>query len=284
MKYRISDDLKSIREMLDLSRSELGPLIGIDPSTINRIESDDVYPNDETIKQIYNFANNKHLSLNEIKSMFYKEECEKDSVIIFHGSKDGIDGDVKLDKSRENNDFGQGFYLGESLEQSMSFVSRFKRSSAYIFKFKTKNLKGIKYEVNRDWMLTIAYYRNTLKEYKNSEAIKKLIKKIDDADYIYAPIADNRMFRIIDTFISGEITDEQCKHCLAATNLGNQYVIKSKKALANLIMLENCYITDSEKQLFLKQKQEIDELGENKVKLARIEYRGKGKYIEEILK
>lgn len=284
MKYRISDDLKSIREMLDLSRSELGPLIGIDPSTINRIESDDVYPNDETIKQIYNFANSKHLRLNEIKSMFYKEECEKDSVIIFHGSKDGIDGDVKLDKSRENNDFGQGFYLGESLEQSMSFVSRFKRSSAYIFKFKTKNLKGIKYEVNRDWMLTIAYYRNTLKEYKNSEAIKKLIKKIDDADYIYAPIADNRMFRIIDTFISGEITDEQCKHCLAATNLGNQYVIKSKKALANLIMLENCYITDSEKQLFLKQKQEIDELGENKVKLARIEYRGKGKYIEEILK
>lgn len=284
MKYRINDDLKSIREMTDLSRSELGSLIGVDPSTISRIESNEVYPSDETIRQIYNFANNENLKLNEIKSMFYKEECDKDSVIIFHGSKGGIDGNIKLDRSRNNNDFGQGFYLGESLEQSMSFVSRFKESSAYIFKFKTKNLKGIKYEVNRDWMLTIAYYRNTLKEYKDSEVIKKLIKKLDNVDYIYAPIADNRMFRIIETFISGEITDEQCKHCLAATNLGNQYVIKSRKALDNLVMLENCYIADNEKQSYLKQKQEIDELGENKVKLARIEYRGKGKYIEEILK
>lgn len=39
------------------------------------------------------------------------------------------------------------------------------------------------------------------------------------------------MFRIIDSFIEGEITDEQCIHCLAATNLGLQYVFKTKKCL-----------------------------------------------------
>lgn len=284
MKYRISDDLKSIREISGLSRNELSLLIGIDASTINRIESSELYPSDDSIKMIYEYAYKNGMKLNEIKSMFYKEECDKDSIVLFHGSKQGIEGNIKLDKTRKNNDFGQGFYLGESLEQSISFVSRFKDSNVYIFKLKKKGLKELKYEVNRDWMLTIAYFRGTLNKYKDSETIKKLINKLNNVDYIYAPIADNRMFKIIDTFISGEITDEQCKHCLAATNLGYQYVLKSDKALNNLKMLENCYVVEDEKRYYLEQKQEIDTLGENKVKLARIEYRGKGKYIDEILK
>lgn len=284
MRFRISEDLKSIRGMCDLSQGELASLIDLDVSTINRIESKELYPNDETIKQIYEFAYSKNLELNKIKSMFFKEEAYKDSIILFHGSKDGIKGDVELSKARANNDFGQGFYLGESLDQSISFVSKFSRSSAYIFSFKTTDLKGIRYEVDRDWMLTIAYFRNTLDEYESNPTIRKLVDRLNDVDFICAPIADNRMFRIIDTFISGEITDEQCKHCLAATNLGYQYVIKSNKALNNLMMLENCYITAKEKEAYLKQKREFDSLGQNKVKLARIEYRGKGKYIEEILK
>ena len=38
--------------------------------------------------------------------------------ILFHGSKAGIDGKLSLDKSKKANDFGKGFYCGESLEQS----------------------------------------------------------------------------------------------------------------------------------------------------------------------
>lgn len=284
MKYKVSEDLRLVREISTCSQKELAMFLDVDLSTINRIESNELYPNDETIKQIYEYAYKKDMRLNKIKSMFYKEEAKQETLILFHGSKEGIVGEINLDKSRENNDFGKGFYLGESMEQSASFVSRYKKSSVYICALKSKGLKGIKYNVDRDWMLTIAYFRNTLKEYKNSSTIKKLVNKLDGVDYIIAPIADNRMFNIIDTFIRGEITDEQCKHCLVATNLGYQYIIKSNKALKNLKLLENCYITSSEKENYLKQKQEFDNLGEKKVKLARIEYRGKGKYIDEILK
>ena len=63
--------------------------------------------------------------------------------------------------------------------------------------------------------------------YKNHPTIKTLIEQSKDCDYIIAPIADNRMFQIINAFIDGEITDEQCKHCLAATNLGMQYIFIS---------------------------------------------------------
>ena len=56
-------------------------------------------------------------------------------------------------------------------------------------------------------MLTIAYFRGRLSGYEDHPIIKKLINKLEDIDYLVAPIADNRMFRIIDSFIEGEITD-----------------------------------------------------------------------------
>ena len=70
-------------------------------------------------------------------------------------------------------------------------------------------------------MMTIAYYRGILDEYKDHPAVKALIEQSRNCDYIIAPIADNRMFQIINSFIAGDLTDEQCKHCLAATNSQN---------------------------------------------------------------
>lgn len=36
---------------------------------------------------------------------------------------------------KKNNDFGQGFYTGESYEQAISFVSGFGNSSVYYIRF-----------------------------------------------------------------------------------------------------------------------------------------------------
>ena len=132
-------------------------------------------------------------------------------------------------------------------------------------------------------MMTIAYYRGTLDNYKNHKIVQKIIKDLRDCDYIIAPIADNRMFKIIDSFIQGEITDEQCKHCLAATNLGKQYVFVSDLAIFQLKIVEHVYLSDNEKNYYKKIRSSDSKLGDDKVKLARIQYRGKGKYIDEIL-
>ena len=132
-------------------------------------------------------------------------------------------------------------------------------------------------------MLTIAYYRGALEKYSNSSLLKELIASSRKCDYIIAPIADNRMFSIINSFIRGEITDEQCKHCLAATNLGNQYVFINNLAVSKLKMVEKVYLCEKEKQYYQEIRSNDAKLGEDKVMLARIEYRGKGKYIDEIL-
>ena len=283
MNYNISEDMKIVRELLSLTQEELADAIEVETLTIKRIENGITKTSKRTLDLFYDFVYMKKIYLNKIKEMFYKEELTNE-ILLFHGAKSSIVGDININKSRKNNDFGKWFYCGESYEQSASFVENFENSSVYYFSFDTSNLNCIKYDVNREWMLTIAYFRETLNKYKESSIIKNLISKLDNIDYVIAPIADNKMFRIIDSFINGEITDEQCKHCLAATNLGYQYVLLNDKAISNLKMLECCYLSNEERNNYKRIKIEDNKISEDKVKLARIQYRGKGLYIDEILK
>ena len=283
MFFNISEDMKIVRELLNMTQDELADELNVEPLTIKRIENGITNTSKRTLDLFYDFVYKKKIYLNKIKEMFYIEELTKE-ILLFHGAKSTIIGNIDVNKGRRNNDFGQGFYCGESYEQSASFVENFENSSIYYFSFDITGLRSLKYAVDRDWMLTIAYFRGTLNEYKDSIVIKKLISKLDCVDYVVAPIADNKMFRIIDSFINGEITDEQCKHCLAATNLGFQYVLLNDNAISRLKMLECCYLSNEERNHYRKIKLEDNKISDDKVKLARIQYRGKGLYIDEILK
>ena len=282
MNYRINEDLKLIREMLDMSQEEIANSISVQKRTIIRIENGENYPSDNTIEKIYDLAYKKGIKLNNIKEMLYKEE-NPNNKIIFHGARTTIEGTISPFCGRENNDFGRGFYCGEASEQASSFVSRFPSSCIYMIRFNDKDLKKVNFDVNQEWMLAIAYYRGTLDAYREHPLIKKIIDKVNKADYIYAPIADNRMYRIIEQFIDGLITDEQCKHCLAATNLGKQFVFLTEKATSNLEIIERCYLSNAEREYYQNIKQSDINDGDNKVKLAMIKYKNQGKYIEEIL-
>lgn len=282
MNYNFANDLQTIREITELTQEELARKLGVEQITISRNESGKTKPSKILLEKVYDFAFTKHIYLGNLKAMFWKEDLKENHKLLFHGSKSEIKGEISISKGRNNNDFGQGFYMGESYEQAISFISGFPESSVYYLDFNDKDLKCKKYQVDQKWMLIIAYNRGALKKYENNVEIINLVKESEDCDYIIAPIADNRMFQIIDMFIEGEITDEQCKHCLAATNLGNQYVIKSKKAAEQLKIVEKNYISQSEKKHYLDKRNSDAKLGDDKVKMARRKYRRKGKYIDEI--
>lgn len=283
MNYRFSEDLKAIREILGLTQGELAKEIGTEQVTISRNEIGKNTPSSKLLESVYSFAFAKNVRINKLKEMLWKDDLGIEDKLLFHGAKDIIDGKIDIHRGRVNNDMGQGFYTGESYEQAISFVSGFDNSSVYYLKFHDQNLKCKQYEVNQDWMMTIAYYRGTLTEYENHPTIQALVKESRNCDYIIAPIADNRMFQIINSFIAGELTDEQCKHCLAATNLGMQYVFISEKAASQLELIERCYISNNEREYYKNIRTEDTKLGDDKVKLARKQYRGQGKYIDEIL-
>jgi hypothetical protein len=80
--------------------------------------------------------------------------------------------------------------------------------------------------------------------------MQKLRQELLKNDYVIAPAADNRMFRIIDEFIAGKITDVQCREAIACRDLGNQYVFLSEKALKNVKILMRCYLAEKEKEKY----------------------------------
>lgn len=283
MEYNFSKDLKSIREILGVSQSEFADQIGVEQVTISRNELGKTNPSAKILENVYTFAFAKNIKINKLKEMFWRDDLKKHEKLLFHGAKRKIDGEIDIHRGRHNNDFGQGFYAGESYEQAISFVSGFENSSVYYICFNDDDLTYKRYEVNQEWMMTIAYYRGALDEYKNHPVVKKIIEQSRACDYIIAPIADNRMFQIINSFIEGELTDEQCKHCLAATNLGMQYIFVSEKAVSQAKLIERCYISHNEREYYKNIRLEESKLGANKVKLARKQYRGKGQYIDEIL-
>lgn len=283
MDYRFSKDLMAIREILGLSQSELADKIDVEQVTISRTELGKTSPSEKLLESAYTYAFQKNVRINKLKEMLWRDDLKMHQKLLFHGAKSEISGEIDLYHGRKNNDFGQGFYAGESYEQALSFVSNFPESSVYFLCFDDSNLKCRRYSVDQDWMMTIAYYRGSLDAYKDHPRVQELLRQSRDCDYIIAPIADNRMFQIINAFIEGELTDEQCKHCLAATNLGMQYVLRSVKAVAQTQVIERCYIAANERAYYKNIRSEDARLGDDKVKLARREYRGKGFYIDEIL-
>ena len=282
--FALCTDIEIVMELLDITAKDLADNIGVTPTTISRWRKREEQVSSSNLNAFYNFAVRKGIRLNKIKEQLFKEDCGRNSIILFHGAKTYIDGRISIEKSKSTNDFGRGFYCGESLEQSAMFVANYPESSLYILEFDKTDLSYTQLNVDRDWMLLIAYFRNKLNDYAKHPVILDLLSKLEGVDYIVAPIADNRMFEIIDSFIDGEITDVQCQHCLSATNLGNQYVFVTDKALSQLQILRHCYLASDEKSYYLSYKQEESRVGNDKVKVARKKYRGQGEYIEDILK
>ena len=284
MEFNFTEDLEIVLELTGLSMDAFAEELGVSRMTVNNWLSGRKEVTEKNITSFYEYTFRKGIRLNLIKEQLYREELRSPSeVLLFHGAKTKIEGELRTDCSKKRNDFGPGFYCGESLEQSAMFVSTYPSSSLYMLKFCRSGLAGKEFGVDRDWMLLIAYYRERLGAYADSTVIQELVKQVEGVDYIVAPIADNRMFEIIDQFIDGEITDEQRRHCLSATNLGKQYVFVTDKALRQVELLERCFLTKEEKEFYLFSRQAGYEMNRDKVKVARRQYRDAGKYIEEMM-
>lgn len=284
MEYSIVKDIEFIEEALEINESYFSNLTGIPRSSINNWRNGKNNISKQLLEKVYGFAYDNDLRINDLKDQMFNDAKKKNEVILFHGAKKDLAGELSLEYANDNNDFGKGIYLGESFYQSASYVCQYDDSSVYIYKYKKdKKLKTIEYDVDVEWMLTVAYYRNRLNKYKDSKIIENIRKKVDKADLVIAPIADNNMYQLIEDFIYGYITDKQCVASLSATDLGKQYVFLSDESLTHLERIHHCYLCNSEKLHYLSVKKNNSYVGLQKVKYANREYAGKGKYIEEIL-
>lgn len=284
MKYSISKDIQVVSQLLNISYSALANELGVARSTIQRIVKNKVYPSDLFLESFYSFTfdnNYRPIRLNNLHVQLAIDEYDK---VLFHGAKNEIE-DVDLDHSRKDVDVGVGFYLGESFEQSSSYVFSNIKSSVYIFDArKLSNLKTKEFSVSLEWMLMVSYHRHQLDKYKNSSYLTKIIDELNDYDVIVAPIADNNMYDIMNQFARGDITDLQAISALSASHLGKQHVLKTKRACECLVMVDRLYLSKPERESIKTKNKELAMTSFDKAKLAIENNRRKGKYIEEILK
>ena len=113
---------------------------------------------------------------------------------------------------------------------------------------------------------------------------EEVIKKIESCDLLIAPIADNKMFDILNQFAEGLINTKQAIHCLSASRLGKQYVIISDKALNRLKPIERLYLCKEEKEKSKSDSFERSLLIQSKLDFAKRNFRNEGEYIDEVLK
>lgn len=267
------EDFEWLLAKLDLSAEEF-----------EAIKSGELEPDKMQLENIYNFAYNSGLFLNEIQWQDRLDEFRKENeVVATHGSRTNIKGNIRVDVSGESNDFGNGFYIGEDISQAGMWVGEEPNSSLYILTFDENGLVKAQFNVSVDWMLAVCYYRNQIPEYANSERILRIREKVDNCDYVYAPIADNKLFEVIDAFVAEEITDLQCLYALSATHLGYQYVLKTERALENLDIIDHLYFCSVEKSLYNKESDVENNTSLHKAFIAKKRYKDQGQYISELL-
>ena len=280
----VSNEISTVCDILNISEEELGKELGVTFETIYNWKNGKTDIGDSYLELFYSYAYSHGIKFNLMYEQLMTEEYgSKDSVVLFYGAKRQFVLPIDITKNSKNhNDFGMGFCLGSSFEQAANFISFLDVNKVYSFRFNSKGLKTVKLDVNTDWMLAIAYYRGWLEEYKESRVISDIIQKVENSDVVIAPIADNRMFDIISEFVENSITDEQCRHALAATNLGFQYVLKTEKAVSHIKLLTEMYVCKKEKEQCAKDRLSLTNTGIQKVKMARIEYKNKGRYLGEL--
>ena len=282
--YRISEDLLLVRQLLEKSQTAIADAIGITDMTVSNWETSQTRPTEAGMEKLYSFIWDQGIRINEVKSLLYMEEnANSKNKMLFHGAKKSISGELSLNKSKKSNDFGSGFYCGEALEQAETFIADYGQSCVYIFQCNIQDLCIERFPVSREWMLAITYYRKHPALQMRSSVFSDIIARIEKADIIIAPIADNQMYKLLDRFADGELTDIQCQHMIAATDLGFQYVFKTQKALDSLKCLERCYVCSPEKEHYKQRRQNDRSIADSKVRAAQIKYRRIGNYIDELI-
>lgn len=276
--YKIKEDIGFILEAEKINKLELSEATKISRTTLDAIERRGTATG-EVCEKLYSYIYEHKYRLNSVKEELIRE---KYGSVLFHGSKYGLS-DINVSGSRNNCDFGNGFYLGQTYNQALSFVCGFDEASVYSFKYSPAGIKCIEFDCSLEWMIAICYFRGTIREYAQSEMVQKVVKKIEGADVIIAPIADNKMFYIMSQFAEGEINADVALHSLSASRLGLQYIIKTDRALKKLVPIERYYLSVPEREdcrrALIERSYEID----TKLKLAKREFKS-GLYIEELLK
>ena len=279
--------IKQIRKYTGLSQMEMALKLGVQFATINRWENGHSEPTRLAQESLYTLCKDYkvpvfEMILNRIKAAANSISLEEGRILLYHGSKNGINGEIKP-ISRDRCDFGRGFYMGTTPEQSLTLVCDFEDAKFYIVSVDLKDLSKVEIPVNIDWAMIVAFNRGRMENIKGTKLYNKYSSMTSGKDIVIGSIADDRMFYVIDNFFSENITDIALINSLSALKLGQQYVAITEKACEAIKIEKEIGLSFFEKKFLSDISNENQQKGITLANEICKASRREGKYFDEIL-
>ena len=162
---------------------------------------------------------------------------------LYHGSENIIEKPV-YGKGARYNDYGKGFYCTESIELAKEWAcAKQKNEYANIYdldlsELNVLNLNSASYNI-LNWLAILADNRTYWQNGSIAEPAKNYIKEnflpdISAYDVIIGYRADDSYFSFAQDFVSGVISLQKLAQAMRLGKLGEQIVLKSPKAFAQI--------------------------------------------------
>ena len=279
--------VKHIRDYLGLSQADFAEKLGVNFATVNRWENGRAVPTKLAQAKLYDYCKEQGVPvyqfvLDKIASEVADVQLEDGRILLYHGSKSGIVGDI-APKSREMCDFGKGFYMGTEPGQPLTLICDFDKSKFYIVSIDAAALDAIEIKADLDWAMLVAFHRGRMDKIKGTAFYEKYSRMDAGKDLVIGSIANDRMFYVLDNFFMGNITDMALVNSLSALKLGKQYVATTEKACAAVRIEREIPLSMMERR-FLQDESEANR--QKGIALANDickNYRREGNFFDEIL-
>ena len=279
----MKDLIKAIRSAANMNQEQFAATLGTTALSINRWENGKTLPNRMAQTQLYNFCKEHAIDVAQliIDTKAYGDTDNK--LVLYHGSKKGIVGDI-APISRNECDFGSGFYMGTNTLQPLTLVCNEDKPKFYTVELDITGLKVLTVEIGMDWAMLIAYYRKEMESAKDTPIYEKYAHMADGYDVIIGYIANDRMYTELSRFFNRTLTDVALINCLSALDLGKQYVAISEKACKQIKILKEEPLSGLELSLLKDMSAERRKEGIALAEEIEVKYRREGKFFDEILK
>lgn len=280
--------IKYIRNSVNLSQQRFAHELGVSFATVNRWENGKTMPSSLTQNALYEFCRNRGIDIAEyiVESLVQEkqrlEEANHGAKILFHGSKFGLDGEIKP-ISRPQCDFGRGFYMGTEILQPLTLICNYNKPVLYFVSIDSVNIKTLELPTDISWAFVVAYNRGKLEQVRGKNLYSKYAKMLSGYDLIIGDIADDRMFFVLDNFFEGNITDRGLVECLSTLHLGKQYVAVSPEACHKIKIIKEYTLSELELMALRDRSERNRQIGIESANEICKQHRREGKFFDELL-
>ena len=275
--------IKGIRAAANMSQEQFAKAIGTTAVSINRWENGKAKPNKLAQKQLYEFCQEYNIDLVDMILKNKQVLSSEEHLVLYHGSKKGLTGEI-APISREQCDFGKGFYMGTNTLQPLTLVCAEAKPKFYTVEMDLTGLKVLHVGIDLDWAMLIAYFRKEMESAKGTTIYDYYANYAKGYDVIVGYIANDRMYVELSRFFNKTLTDVALIHCLSALDLGMQYVAVTEKACKQIKILHEEELSQLELLALQDMSAKRRKSGVELATELEVKYRREGRFFDEILK